>query len=340
MGPTIIDIAKEAGVSKSTVSLVLNNKDNVKLETRYRVMEAVKKLGYVPNMAARELSTKKKHVLGLVFLTQNISVKPYSFDGIVETLLYDTSPGIYDGLKDTDYTLLTERFPTDTNQLPELVKNRRVDGIFLIGGLYRPDLIDQIVEQDVRTVIIGRQEPLLDSVAVDTEQVGYLAASYLLEKGHRRIAFLNGPRDSEISRQKKEGFFRAFAQANLEPPAHLLRYGPYTGRGGYENMRSVWEERERPTAVFGGSDGITQGARRFLNEVGASVPGQVSLLGYEDSILAEYSSPALTVIDAAKERMGLMACEILLKRIQTPNRKIVSIKTQPALLERDSVRQI
>ena len=335
---TILDIAKEAGVSKSTVSLVINGSDSVKMETRYKVEQAINKLGYVPNQAARQLITSRTHTIGLIFLTSNHFHKSYAFSSVPETLLYDASNGINMALQDTDYTLLTERFSSaGGDSVPYLIRSRKLDGVILIGGLFSDELMEQIEKQNLPVVNLGRQYKHFDSVAVDLEQAGFLGIDYLLEKGHRRIVFVNGPDTSSNSQKKLEGVRRALAVRGLPESVVSAIYTEYTGLGGYHSFRKLWETGQRPDAVFGGSDGITAGIMRYLYEQGVAIPDQVSILGYEDSILSEYASPALTCINTQKETMGAEACRVLMNRIKKRRAQLTMLKIAPTLIERNFV---
>ena len=271
----------------------------------------------------------------------NNTKRPYSFTSICETLLYDTSNGIYAGLNDTQYSLLVERFSVSetSDAIPELIKNRRLDGIFIIGGLFNSNFIDILKRMNIPFVIIGRQYEGFDSISVDVEEVGYMGAKYLLQQGHKKIAFINGPITSINSQKKITGIQRALQELHIDPSVvDIIHSDSYTGVSGYEALRTLWEQGVRPDAVFGGSDGLTAGANRFLYEQGLRIPDDVSVLGYEDSILAEYASPALTVIDAQKEIMGKEASSVLINRIKKPRSKVVSLTIKPSLIIRDSVR--
>jgi DNA-binding LacI/PurR family transcriptional regulator len=340
MRATIIDIAKEAGVSKSTVSLVINKSTAVKPETREKVLRAIEKLGYVPNMAARELITNKSNIIGLVFLTENDNIKPYSFDSVAETLFYDTFNYISQHLRYTDYTLLSERFSAIKNpeELPELIKNGRISGLLLIGGLFQKEFIDHVQKNNIPVVIIGRQYEGINSVSVDFEDVGKMAAEYLIKTGHRNIAFINGPEHSINSKLKYNGFLKAFKKNGLNFNNKYLKYSSYIGRSGYESMRSIWESGIRPDAIFGASDGITIGAMNYLYDIGIRVPNDISVIGYEDSILTEYASPPLTVIDGNKEKIVFEACSILKNCIKDPSQKVNTKIVKPLLIERNSVK--
>jgi DNA-binding LacI/PurR family transcriptional regulator len=340
MGVTIMDIAMEAGVSKSTVSLVINGSNLVKLETRYKVLQAIHKLGYVPNMVARALTTSKKGTFGLIFVTSGEENLSYGFESIPETLLFDVSYGINEGLKNTDYTLLTERFSMH-DKLPNIVKNKRVDGVFIIGGLFDSQFIESLRKENIYVVIIGRTYEGVDSVSVNAYQVGYLAAKHLLEKGHNTIVYVNGPQDNVNSIEKLAGFTAAFTEDSHpeEKKMHVI-HAAYTGRGGYEAMSELWEKGIRPDAVFGGSDGITMGIIRYLYKQGVRIPEDISVMGYEESIITAHSPLALTIIDGHKRQLGEAACLAMLNRMHNKNAQEVSLKLEPTLIERNSVRNL
>lgn len=339
MGVTIMDVAKEAGVSKSTVSLVMNNSTSIKLETQYKVREAIKKLGYVPNFSARGLTTNRTQTLGMIFLTSNPAKRPYAFDSVSETLMYDTSNGIFIGLQNSSYALLTERFSDEPGQgnLPSLVKEGRVDGVFLIGGLFSPELIGHLKNIGLPSVVIGRQFEGVDCIYCNMEQVGYLAGLELLNAGRREVLFVNGPAGSANSLKKLAGLQRVWAEQGMPPEALHVVYSRYTGADAYQAVRQAWEAGIRPDAVFGASDGITGGILRFLYEENLRIPDDISLIGYESSILSEYAPVPLTVIDAHKEKMGEEACKALLNRINHPRASQVNLEISPTLIHGKSI---
>lgn len=185
MGVTIMDIAVEAGVSKSTVSLVINGSNLVKLETRYKVLQAIHKLGYVPNMVARALTTSKKGTFGLIFVTSGEENLSYGFESIPETLLFDVSYGINEGLKIriTRYLQSVSPCVTSCRTLSKQACRRGIHH----WGLFDSQFIESLRKENIYVVIIGRTYEGVDSVSVNAYQVGYLAAKELLEKGHENI---------------------------------------------------------------------------------------------------------------------------------------------------------
>ena len=339
MNVTIKDVAREAGVSKSTVSLVINHSSSIKLETQYKVREAIQKLGYVPNVSARGLITNRTQTLGMIFLTSNPMKRPYAFDSIPETLLYDASNGIYSGLQNTNYALLTERFSDELSReaLPALVREGRVDGVFLIGGLFSPELISHLKSIGLPSVVIGRQFEGIDCVYCNMEEVGSLAGKELCGAGCRNILFVNGPSASMNSRKKLAGLQRSLRELGMSPGSLHTIYSRYTGADAYQAIRRAWEDGLRPDAVFGASDGITAGVLRFLYQKGLRVPDDISVIGYESSLLTEYAPVPLTVIDAHKEKMGEEACKALLNRIRHSRASQVNLEISPVLIAGSSI---
>jgi LacI family transcriptional regulator/LacI family purine nucleotide synthesis repressor len=339
---TILDIAREAGVSKSTVSLVINHSQNVKTETRHRVEQVIERLGYIPNQAARQLIMNRTHTLGLIFFTFNHFRRAYEFSSIPETLLYDVSAGINTELANTDYTLLTERFSIieGKKDVPHLIKKRRLDGIVFIGVLVTGELIDRVKNLKIPLLLIGSQYKGVDSVYVDVAQSGYLGIRYLLEKGHRNILFINGPQSSCNSILKNRGVEAAVREMDSGFPLPHTIYSGYTGLDAYETIKAYWKNGANPSAVFCGSDGIAGGVLRFLYEKGLRVPGDISIVTTEYSVISEYSSPRLTSIDLQKEILGKEACRTLLDRINKPSARTINLTISPVLVERDSVNSL
>lgn len=342
MAYTILDVAKEAGVSKSTVSLVLNDSPKVKLETRYAVQQAIHKLGYVPNQAARELTTKHKHILGLVFVVNNPYESRYSFETNSDTFTQDVSTGIYAELAEHEYGLLSERFILNSPslELPFLLKNNRVDGLFIVGGFFDPRIMQYVREKNLPAVVVGTTHDELDYVTPDIRAAAYLGTKHLIDAGHRDIALLSGFLRVSSTGVKIQGYRQALEDAGLAFRPEWVRTPEFTGVGGYEAMKDLWNSGIHPTAVFAGYDGIAIGVMRFLHEQGIRVPDDVSIVGYEDSILSTYSIPPMTTIRIHKEKLGQEACKILINRITHPKSQRVRLTIQCDLIERSSVKDI
>lgn len=342
MAVTIKDVAKAAGVSVSTVSLVINNSNLVKLETRYKVLQAIKDLGYKPNEYARSLVTKTKKVIGIIWPTINPSTNWFSFEGHTDTYLTEILPSIEREVNKSSYSMMLEHFRiNDPNKLlPDIMDSSKVDGMLVTGGVVSEEVLERILKANIPTVLVGSRHANLDYVDTDPEIGIYKGTKYLIENGHKDIVFINGPDSSQSSERKLKGFYRAMEEYGLQIKNGWIAQTEYSGAGAYSVMSNMWDMGIRPTAIVGGFDCITIGALRFLYEKGLTCPKDISAIGYEDSILAEYSYPPLTTVHVHKEQIGTEACKILLNRINKPNAKRVKLIIEPDLTIRKSVRQI
>ena len=250
---TIIDVANYAGVSKSTVSLVLNKSPRVKEETRQRVEEAVKTLGYVCNSNARGLRKKETKCLGVVNIVESKNTCTYEFNCETGQFSYGITNGISDGLEDTDYGMIVERFSREQamgGELPQIIQTGRVDGIFLVGGLFTDEVIQRIRSYGIPMVSVGHSYDTIDCVYEDVAQGMELQVDALLGSGCRRLAMINGACIYESSRERLRGWDAALAQRTVAPEQIWQVYcHRNTGEGGYMAMKQLWEEGARPDGI-------------------------------------------------------------------------------------------
>ena len=337
---TIIDVAKEAGVSKSTVSLVLNNSNLVKMETRYQVLEAIEKLGYVTNINARNLITKKTNILGIIYILED-DKRSYDFDNETGIFGYDVILGIPNVLKGTDYGTLTEHFHyQDSHEnIPYFVKTNRVDGVFVVGGLYSESLINHLKEYNIPAVLVNRAYKGVDYVVPDVCDGAYIATKYLVETGHQQICYLNCPPKFASYSDRKVGFCKAIKEYTDKIAwSKITDTSHNTGVGGYAAIARLWESGIRPHGIVAANDAIALGVMRYFYEHNIRIPDEVSIVSYEDSVLAGYTAPALTTININKTLIGEEACRILLNRINRPKSNYISLVLPVTLKIRDSVR--
>ena len=337
---TIIDVANYAGVSKTTVSTVLNNGPHVKPETRRRVEEAIQALGYVCNNNARGLRTKETRCLGVIIAIESKKIQTYEYNYEAGLFSYGVSNGILDGLDGTHYGLITERYcPKEAHgELPQLIKNARVDGVFLVGGLFTYDILQKIQQTGIPIVGAGRFFESIDCVFADVVQAMYLQTKELLQNGHRKLALINCPRSYVSSQDRLLGWNKALGEYKRESVQTWQTYCPSnTGEGGYLAMKQLWEQGIRPDGITTANEPIALGAMRFLFEQGVRIPEDISITSYEASVLGGYSSPPLTSVNIQKEQMGAIAAEMLLNRIENPDAPIAQHIIEPELLVRASV---
>lgn len=343
MSVTLMDVAKKANVSKSTVSLVINNVPAVKEETRQRVLEVIEELGYVPNFNARGLMTRKTNSLGVLFISQTNTTES-NFDFNCETEIYpnDILAGIPDGLVNTDYGLIIERYSVADgidHPLPKMISQRRVDGVVVIYGIYSAELEKKIRNSGIPAVAVGGSPLADDAVSADFEQSVYIATEKLSSVGLKKICYVNCPLFYSSNQRRRNGFWRAIQDNNLcVEDQRVIDTEWNTGKGGYEAIKSLFNTGYMPDGIVTAHDGIALGIMRYLHENGIRIPDDVSIISIENSVLAGYATPALSSVDVNKRELGKKACEILLRRIEQPTMPRVELMTTPTVINRDSVR--
>ena len=340
---TINDVAKRAGISRSTVSLVLNNSSLVNENTREKVLEVIKEMGYVPNSNARGLSGKSMNSLGVIMLTDQQHKDCYEYDHSTGLTSQNILDGIMQGIADTEYSLLYEKIClTGHDDIPKLVRNRRIDGAFIVGGSYNEAFIDKMKQTGIPFVIagFGSKEEGIDSVLIDYNEGIYLSAKYLIEKGHKKICFLNSPRSFFSYKARVAGMERAVKELNFDFDWNwMLNCERNSGRDGYITLKHFWEKGGRPDSILAGNSNVALGVVRYLSEKKVNIPEDISLFAFEDSVLCGYATPALTAANIQKENIGRRAAELLLDRMADPGKEVGSIDIMPYIVERDSVVQ-
>ncbi len=339
--PTIRDVAKLAGVSRSTVSLVLNGSPRVKEETRQIVKEVIQRIDYVPNNSARSLNSRTMNSLGIIVMIEHEAYGRYDAASVTSLFSHDVTTGISRELADTDYSVVIEQFCFEENsgELPKIIKARRVDGAFIVGGFYNDKFIDKLIEKKIPIVIVGgKKEKLVDSVIPDPEKGVYLASKHLLETGHKRICLVNSPPVYRSSYQRISGMERSLQGYEHTATLSMATCEHNTAESGYVAIKGMWSDSVAPDGIIAANAPIASGILHFLFEKGLRVPEDVSLITHEDSILSGHAVPALTAINTQKEYMGEMAARLLLKRLRNPQKEVESLISEPFFVSRDSVK--
>lgn len=258
---TIGEIARQADVSKGTVSRVINGHSTVAAPTRERVLAVMKRLGYEPDPVARELSMRSKHTLGIWVGPGTNRLSPY-FSQIWRALLREMQG------RGTQFVDL----PTDI-----LGFRRRVDAVLMFDTADIDHRLALLAERHTPAVLIGHY-PGISCVAPDDQGGGRLAAEALLNRGHRKILHLGASEEFQWARERGAGFLERLKEAGIMP---LVRRGGASVLGGYRLMHHVWAQGERPTGIFCATDEMAVGALGALEDLGILVPHQVSVLGFD-----------------------------------------------------------
>lgn len=336
---TIRDVAKYANVSISTVSLVLNNSHAVKHETRYKVYEAIKTLQYVPNQSARSLVTKRSRVIGVIKGIEYVQNSVYAFDGLVDTYLSEMLHSIGRQIEQSQYSMMIDWCfnPKEKSDNVAVLDANKVDGILYVGGFLSDEVAQRILSSGIPAALIGSRHDAFDYVDTMPDFGIAQAVRYLVKCGHQKIGFINGPDASHSASRKFSGFQAAMQEFKLQIHPEWLLKGDYTGKAGYENAQKLWACAEHPSAIVTSADCVAVGALRYFYEHGIICPKDISIIGFEDSILSEYCIPPLTSVCVKKDTLGAEGTKVLINRIDNPKAKHVRLMVEPELILRGSV---
>ena len=335
------DVAERAGVSRTTVSLVLNNVQNIRIgsETRQKVLDAAHELGYVPDAAAQALASRRTKAIGLVLTRTQHHIATDAF-----------LPKIISGLLTTarkqNITIMIDWIETEHSEGAyfEMVRAKRIDGIILSTPRLDDKALRMLEQYDVPAVLMGRLEGLhMPFVDVDNAQAAEKATQHLLELGHKEIAFIsNAPPEYSSSPDRVRGYQTALKKQGLTPNPELRRYADFDPESGYEQMKDLLQSKVPFTSAFVASDNVSIGAKAAIREAGLRVPEDISLVGFDDIPWARYSDPPLTTVRLPAEELAQEACLLLVDLIQNPHnaerRSEITLETE--LIVRQSCQEL
>jgi DNA-binding LacI/PurR family transcriptional regulator len=325
--PTLNAVAARAGVGRGTVSRVINGSPKVSPRSRAAVERAIADLGYVPNRAARSLVTRRTDSVALVVpeAETRLFSEPY-FPGIIR--------GVSARLASAGMQLLLVLADDEKEyaRLATYLSAQRVDGVLMMAVHNDDTLPDRLAELAVPTVLAGRRgdrEPL-GHVRADNGGGARSAVQHLLERGRRSIGTITGPLDMDAARARLDGYRDALAGAGLTVEEELIAHGDFTEEGGRAAMRDLLRRRPDLDAVFAASDVMASGAVLELRASGRRVPGDVAVVGFDDSIVARHIDPPLTSVRQPLEEMGRTMAGLLLDEIaeRGAGRREVVLPTQ------------
>lgn len=322
--PTAQNVADLAGVSRTTVSFVLNNVPGMRIgqDTRQRVLDAARQLNYHPDATARRMVRGRTSIIGFVLRQTPDQV-------FADRFLPQVLHGLSKAASAQGYHILIEPIPPDSSDnYLNLIRERHVDGIVLSGPRFDDEDLLRAHLADSPVVLMG-QLPGTDVPFVDVDNVSGAAkiTQHLIGLGHRRIAFIsNAPLAYTAGAHRLSGYRQALEAAGLPCDDELIRYGDFSPASGESAMREILRLPDRPTAVFVASDTVALGAIRALRAAGLSIPHDMALVGFDDAPLSEFIEPPLTTMRLPAFGLGWGAADLLIRRI---NREDIR---QPAIL--------
>lgn len=319
---TLEEIARLSGVSRSTVSRVVNRQPHVSQKVRTRVLRIINETGYQPNLAARSLVSKRSWMIGLVLPR---SVSSFFTDPYFPRL----TQGIAQGCNNNDFTLglfLVGTKEDEEKILPRLTRKGMLDGVLIQSGQIGDQLIDHLLDVNLPVVVVGRPLHFEDVSFIDVDNVSgaYMATSHLIRLGYEPIATITGLPDSAATNDRIEGYRRAMLERGRNLDQSLIVEGDFTEAGGYFAMQQLLPAN--PRAVFAASDLMAIGAMRASRDAGLRIPEDVAFVGFDDVSVATYAEPQLTTIRQPISSFGIHAVETLIDLIENgvePPRRII-----------------
>lgn len=334
----IKDVAKEAGVAASTVSYVLNQKttESISEETKKRVIEAVKKLGYVPNLNARSLSSRKSNLIG-VLIPQTEPGKEFMFSNPFYGELLSS---IELTARRNGYHLLLSGTEKDQDYLP-IARNRGVDGIIIVGT-YPGDNLDELKSMNVPIVLVDSyvKDEAFHTIGIEDREGAKMATEYLIRNGHQNIAFISGSiRENGVNFKRYQGYCEAMREAGLDINEDAVYAGTVDYEYGFAAAKEYIHRGRKQTAAFVTADVLSMGVIKGLMSEGFSVPKDFSVVSFDDVYLARMSYPSLTTVHQDIDEKGKLAVQLVLDAAKASEHHHTERILPLRLVVRDSVRE-
>ena len=327
--PTIYDVAKRAGVSIATVSRFLNTPDKVNSDTRERVLAAIDALDFIPKAEARARAMQLTRRIGVI-------TPFFTAPSFIQRLR-----GIAEALSPENYELVIYTVDSSNHlqgYLSSLPLTGNLDGLIILSLPVGDIEVRRLIDHGLPAVLIEYPHPKLNCVEIDDVEGGYMATTYLLKKGHRRIAFLGDTDLPEYSihpvNLRLSGFRRAIKEARIKLPDTFVRLAPYTQEQTRQVAKELLNLPDPPTAIFAATDFQALGVLKAARQLEIKVPEQLAVIGFDDLDMAEYAD--LTTISQHLDESGRLAVELLLGQIETPSRSPRHVKLPLTFIERQT----
>ena len=330
---TIEDIAIKAGVSRSTVSRVLNGKSNVRDETRQSILAVIKETGYRPHAAARTLASQRSETIGLVL---PLSVSVFFADPYFPNLI----KGIAQGCNDHNYTLalFLAGTPEDQTKLFSRVSQKgQVDGVIIQSGHHGDQsIIHELSQTSIPVMVAGRptQPEGINYIDVDNVAASQMAVEHLIKLGHRRIATITGPLEGTVGSDRLEGYRTALTNVGIEIDPDLIITGDFTEAGGHTAFKKLLPAK--PDALFAASDSMAVGAIHAVREAGWLIPEDLAVVGFDDLPIANVFDINLTTVRQPVVDFGVAAVAGLIDMIKHGRKRGLHICMGTELVIRDT----
>ncbi|MCI5874830.1 MAG: LacI family DNA-binding transcriptional regulator [Clostridiales bacterium] len=333
MAVTITDVANEAGVSKSTVSKVLNHWPTISPATVARVNAAIEKLHYTPN--SRAVSFARQTTQNIVYLTDLAKDAAYQ-----NPHMFDIMCGVYHELARTDYSLSLADI--STTNIENVIKGHSSDGLIIHGSAINPQIASLIIDNNFPHIIIGH--PGFDSRLcwVDTNHAlaGNYAADHMISCGYTDVAFIGGCKTGYISTQREKGFVSGMLDYGYRIPQRRIIFTDSSRKQGYETTHILLTSGDIPHAIICENNTLALGVIKAIQELALRIPEDIAVLTFDVYPYSSIIDPKLTVVDINVYDMGVQAGSMMLRKLENPTLLIQSYTTLPVVIQGESTKPL
>lgn len=341
-----IDIAKIAGVSRSTVSRVINNYDNVPEETRKKIQQIIKENNYVPHASARMLAGVKNRIIGLFIIDMKVDSNGKQVTG--SSYFTPFTGAVIDNASKMGYNVLVSIVSKqkDYNKVKETFYNKTISGGIFIGEKNGEPEIKEIIRSGYKVALLDQSVKLDEEVYTkciivnaDNYYGAYKATNYLIGLGHSRIAHIMGISEHLSAMERLDAYKKALTDAGIPIKNNLIAKGDFTIFGGYNATKKLLQ-KEIPTAIFCGNDNMAIGALQAIQEANLKVPEDISIVGFDDIEVARYINPSLTTVKMNLLEMASIATNTLITSIEDNSNFSANYTLPIDLIERNSCKTL
>lgn len=343
------EIAKLAGVSRSTVSRVINNYPNVPEETREKVLKVIKEYDYVPHASARMLAGSKNRVIGLFIIDMMHKESSMKHRITKSPYFLEFTSSVIETASEMGYTVLVHIIHNEEGyeKIKECYYNKTISGGIFIGQNDGDEYIKAIIEKGYKVVLVDQSinvdDPIYNKcmiVNADNFNGAYNATKYLIDKNHTQIAHITGETTKLSSNDRVRGYKKALEDAGIPVNKNLIVNSEFVEKGGYDAVKKLFSKDIKFTAIFASNDKIAFGAIKAIREEGLKVPDDVSIIGFDDIESTKYFNPPLTSIRMELFQMAELSTKSIIESIENDVEFSANYVVPVTLIERKSCKEL
>ncbi|WP_226669228.1 LacI family DNA-binding transcriptional regulator [Metabacillus litoralis] len=348
------DLAKLVGVSRSTITRVINNYPDIPQATRDKVLEAIKEHNYAPNASARKLAGATNKMIAIVLLDVKDDGVTHHVKMTDDTLISNNSyfspviNFVTDQANKMDYYVIISiaYSKDDLKKVKRIFDQKMIDGAIFIGTQEpENEMIFDLIKQGHNIALIDTNEVHSKShdaiyINLNNYEGSVKAVNYLIELGHKSIGIITGNLKKLSAQERLDGLKETLQHNGLELSSHHLFQGDFTEDSGYEGVKHILDTPNKPTAIFVSNDTMAIGAYKAIAELGLNIPEDISIIGFDNSFISSYLTPPLTTIDISFADIAKRATTLLIESIEQKKQFNIVEKSKATLIKRESCKDI